>query len=178
MPHALPRTGAAVHDEPKSGRDKAGLSSELVGREDHSVDHEDARCIEISHRFDMLRGNDEQVSWSLGMDIFERQHIGLFVDDFRWDLTFDDPTEEARAHPAERRSTRSGRLSLRLAFSRFLFGCFPAASLAVELPVTIVPLLFAQTLTAGGAGGGSVGHGRFPRSVLCELMACVRLAAP
>ena len=93
--HGLARVPVGVEDRPESARRDAPLARD-GGRTPHNFSNN--RIVagaEIVERGDVLFRNHEHVRRPLRVDVVEREHTIVLVDDRRRDLMFDDLAEEA-----------------------------------------------------------------------------------
>lgn len=90
----LPSAGTDVKDGTISLLDVA-LAGDLGGGEMAVADDFGVRGFGFFQPGKMFLGNDENVSGSLRVDVFEGEHVVVFIDFFRWNLAANNAAEEA-----------------------------------------------------------------------------------
>ena len=95
MKHRLSRPGAVIDDRSITLGLQAPLARKLGGHQSQVPEQRLIFCYRLPQRSQMLARDHEQVDRSLRMNVFNRHHPLVFMNDSGWQLTVDDPAEEA-----------------------------------------------------------------------------------
>ena len=98
MQDSLPAVRTCVRDKPVAVLCDAFLQGELTGHREKMTNQRFILGLEAVDRFDVFVRHDEDVRWCSGMDVSERGHLLIAIDDGCLGFILYDPTKDAIGH--------------------------------------------------------------------------------